>query len=604
MALEYRREIDGLRALAVGAVVAYHASWGPDAGFVGVDIFFVISGYLITALLLREHQRTGRIDMGDFYARRVRRIFPALILVVACVLAGALLLLPVQRLMATAESAMAAAAFASNVYFLHSTLGYFSDSSETLPLLHLWSLSVEEQFYLAWPLIVIVALRWRWPLRTVIAICALASFALAEFWLSSGSSPLAFFLAPARGWELAAGAFTAASPARPMPRWAGWLSLLVLVDAVVVPLASFPAHGALPAVLGAAGLLAFVHGGGGNPVFASAPAVGLGRISYSLYLWHWPLLALYAAMGGTEATTKVALACVALVLAIGSYRYVEQPLRRRGSRRTALAVGACALVALGLTAFTTQQIERRSPEGRAAEDRPSGPGMCSNSAPQACEPMPRIVIWGDSMAGAWLPLAQSFGPAIAYTKDGCKAVVGYENATRPGCRAWAEGIFPAARHADTLLLAGRWEFEFYDRDFTGAQRAMRATLEQLRGVRRVILVGPTPTLRDPAPRCVAINDLANCAVSFDAYRRRTARDRAALQALAAEFRNVEYLEAGDWFCDRQCTATRDGLVLYYDQIHPSATAAAAFAKDLAGDKSLLITRRRRRPSSERLPASS
>ncbi|MEP7301467.1 MAG: acyltransferase, partial [Caldimonas sp.] len=340
----YRPEIDGLRAIAVISVVLYHAGVGAvRAGFVGVDIFFVISGYLITALLHREWQVSGRIDLLAFYVRRVRRILPALWLVVAVTLVAAgLLLSPVSgQPQAVAKSAVAALGFVANVYFQNTTGGYFDGSSSELPLLHLWSLAVEEQFYFLWPLLLIGLLRGsgaaaRWA---AVALCA-ASFLLCERWLATAPS-LAFYQMPARWWELGVGALVALQAPRPLPRpavqalAAGGLALVLVCVFVPWPEGHFPGAGAAGATLGTAALLFAVHHAHSlGPVGAalrSRPAVFFGLISYSLYLWHWPLLAIDRALRvePTPAANRAGLVAAAVLLAWLSHRFVETPFRRR-----------------------------------------------------------------------------------------------------------------------------------------------------------------------------------------------------------------------------------------------------------------------------------
>ena len=343
--IRYRRDIDGLRAIAVLAVVAYHAGLG-GAGYVGVDVFFVISGYLITSLLLQEHAATGTIDLLAFYARRVRRIVPAAVLVVLATLGATMALLSAGQVAETANSAGAALVFVANVYFQVNSGGYFDGPAERLPLLHLWSLSVEEQFYLAWPALLLLTRS-----RKAFVVLALASLALAEFWIARGSDA-AFYQTPARFWELAAGGIVAASPARALPRWALPAGLVATLAACVVALPHFPGLGALPAVLGASLLIAAVHGGASNAFLASRPMVGIGLVSYSLYLWHWPLLALYRATTIEQALpVRLALCAVALLLAIATWRYVEQPFRRmRWPEARTVGVGAALSLVLALGA--------------------------------------------------------------------------------------------------------------------------------------------------------------------------------------------------------------------------------------------------------------
>jgi peptidoglycan/LPS O-acetylase OafA/YrhL len=353
MHLSYRREIDGLRAIAVAAVVAYHAGLG-GAGYVGVDIFFVISGYLITALLLRELATSGRVDLWQFYARRVRRIFPAAVVVITVVLCLAYLLLPVDETRQVARSAAAAAMFVANLYFQVQTGGYWGADATQMPLLHLWSLSVEEQFYLAWPALLVLVPRAR--LGTVLAMLALVSFLLAE-WMLQSRPEAAFYQVSARAWELAAGALVATLPSRRLPHAFGWVALAALLGACVVRFEHFPGAGAMPAVAASAMLLAVIHGGGTNWLLASRPFVALGLVSYSFYLWHWPLLAIdrLSRVGPSPLSVRLELVGVALLLAIVSYFCVERPVRkfRAPSRRT-VGVGFTVMVALGCGAWTWQ----------------------------------------------------------------------------------------------------------------------------------------------------------------------------------------------------------------------------------------------------------
>jgi len=205
----YRPEIDGLRAIAVASVVLYHAGLGPAAGFAGVDVFFVISGYLITWLLVMEWRNGGHIDLAGFYARRVRRILPAAGTVIVATVLLSRLLLPLAAQENVNRSAASSALFIANVFFMQNSGGYFDGPSAEMPLLHLWSLAVEEQFYLVWPLflMLLLGLRAR-AARTIVALSILASLVLAET-LMRTYPDAAFYQMPARFWELAAGGFIA-----------------------------------------------------------------------------------------------------------------------------------------------------------------------------------------------------------------------------------------------------------------------------------------------------------------------------------------------------------------------------------------------------------
>lgn len=230
MGIKYRPEIDGLRAIAVLAVVLFHAGIG-SAGFVGVDVFFVISGYLITSILISE----PKIDLVAFYARRVRRIFPAAAVVVLAVLAFAWLLPGADAPQQAAKSAGAALVFGANVFFEFTTGGYWDTASDEMPLLHLWSLSVEEQFYFVWPALLMFTRS-----RNVIAGLAVASFVLAEYWMATNPEA-AFFRMPARFWELAVGGLIACAPRVRLSSLMGIAGVVLTLVSCAIDLPRFPA---------------------------------------------------------------------------------------------------------------------------------------------------------------------------------------------------------------------------------------------------------------------------------------------------------------------------------------------------------------------------
>jgi peptidoglycan/LPS O-acetylase OafA/YrhL len=359
---EYRPDIDGLRALAILGVVVYHAA--PEAlrgGFVGVDVFFVISGFLITGIILRGLDE-GRFSFIDFYARRVRRIFPALALVLAaCLVFGWVGLFPLE-LRQLGKHVAAAALFLSNVNFW-SEAGYWDNAAQTKPLLHLWSLAVEEQYYLAWPLLLVAARRMRLQPVWMAAVLGLASFALCV--ALTRSAPVAAFYMPfSRVWEILAGSLLAileirrgaSRPGGPVLRdllSATGLGLVLASMLLIKPGARFPGWIALLPVAGTAlmivaGLQARVN----RNLLAHPLAVALGLISYPLYLWHWPLLS-YARIveGGTPALwIRVAAVALAVALAAGTYHFAERPIRHAAGRPPAARAWALGLV-VGLAAL-------------------------------------------------------------------------------------------------------------------------------------------------------------------------------------------------------------------------------------------------------------
>ena len=345
--LPYRADIDGLRAIAVLSVIFFHAEfrWA-QGGFTGVDVFFVISGFLITGILLREF-RDGTFSLARFYERRARRILPALLVVLAATLVACALLMFPADLRVVARSTVSVIAFAANFMFWRgvdfgdlTVVNYFGRRIHEQPLVHTWSLGVEEQYYLLFPLSLLVVWRIRrsWVLPALIAGTAL-SFALGA-WLTPRSPGVAFYLLPARGWELLIGglvayAGVASTPDRGRVREAGAMLGLALVLLPVFFYGSetpFPGYAALAPVIGSALLLAYAAGSRIGAILSWRPLVFIGLIWYSAYLWHQPLFALarYLSLSGLLDTgVAVILSAATLVLAAITWRWIETPFRDR-----------------------------------------------------------------------------------------------------------------------------------------------------------------------------------------------------------------------------------------------------------------------------------
>jgi peptidoglycan/LPS O-acetylase OafA/YrhL len=380
--IPYRPDIDGLRAVAVLLVMLFHADLGVPGGFIGVDVFFVISGYLMTALLLKDRSAPGpAARLRDFYARRIRRIIPAAtVMTVVVLVAGAAIMLP-KPYAALAKSAIAQQLMASNIYFWRNT-GYFDGAAETMPLLHTWSLAVEEQFYLGYPLLLLCMRRARRSrVRIALILLTVASLALSIY--GARYHPWGtFYLLPMRAWELLLGGLICVVP--PPRRIAPWLlnaagiaSLGAIVGAsfLFTKHTRFPGAAALVPCLAAAVL---IYSNRGAPratgaLLAWRPLVIVGLMSYSLYLWHWPVLAfarIRLDIVNQSLPLLVALACLAATFALAyiSWRWVETPFRRRTSgdgnatdslgrpqagasastwRRPLVGATACALVVCG-----------------------------------------------------------------------------------------------------------------------------------------------------------------------------------------------------------------------------------------------------------------
>lgn len=350
----YRPDIDGLRAVSVIAVLLYHAFPNTvPGGFAGVDVFFVISGYLITLILARDLSH-GDFRLTRFYSRRVRRIFPALILVMAAVAFLGWLVLLEAQFQLLGKHVAGGASFTSN-FLLRRETGYFDLEASQKPLLHLWSLAIEEQFYLVWPLLLLAISKTRLPLVGMLLLLSAVSFSLNVSTLARDAES-AFYLPFDRAWELSCGgalaAATVASPAklgRRSQELAGWLGLLFLLASfsflhVGLP---YPGARALLPVAGTVLLLRSTPAARANRLLAHPVPVFIGLISFPLYLWHWPLLSLDRMLraGATPPFSSAVLLVVSTILAALTYRLFERPMRF-GGHAAAKSIALCLSMAL------------------------------------------------------------------------------------------------------------------------------------------------------------------------------------------------------------------------------------------------------------------
>ncbi|MDA8979111.1 acyltransferase [Akkermansiaceae bacterium] len=448
MTKHYRPEIDGLRAISVIGVVLFHLELGFPGGFVGVDVFFVISGYLITGILLRQLGE-DRFSLMEFWARRVRRIVPAaMVMVVGALLIGAFLQTP-ERYASLARSAMAHVLMASNCYFTRDQ-GYFAEKSDHEPLLHTWSLSVEEQFYLIFPLIVCFVWK-RAPQRLALVFTSAALISFSWSWIEVVSNPKwAFFLLPARGWELLVGALLAILPQKTMrslgdEAWAGLGLVLVLAPMFFFDRqTAFPGPGALAPVLGAALL---IWTGGSTKIgklLGWRALVRIGLISYSLYLWHWPFVVFAREMViELTLTWKISLLVASLLAGYSSWRWVEMPSRSGlllATRRRSLIFGLTSAVTLFVIAFSIKA-SGGFPSRLPAELRLIISDITWNGAEYTSaksEAMPigfqddgpvDFVLWGDSHGASAAPAVNAVATDFklkghAYLNNGTPPVTG------------------------------------------------------------------------------------------------------------------------------------------------------------------------------------
>jgi peptidoglycan/LPS O-acetylase OafA/YrhL len=548
----YRADIDGLRAIAVVGVLLYHAF--PTllpGGFVGVDVFFVISGFLITRVIL-DGLDQSRFSIGDFYARRVRRIFPALLLVLAACFAFGWKTMLAEDLAHLGKQTAGGAGFIANLV-LWSEAGYFDIASASKPLLHLWSLGIEEQFYLAWPLLLWAAWRMRLPLMPVIIATAVASF-LVNLHYQNGNPTAAFYSPLSRAWELMIGGMLAhwssAQGARERTWWAArlsrsgvampaetaarvracaaWVGVALLVIAMLSIRSTMPFPG-VRALLPTLGTALLIGAGPSTPVarwiLSSRPFVWIGLISYPLYLWHWPLLTLARnAYGDLSTLDRAGLLLAGVVLAWLTWRLVERPLRssRRGGLKVAAQlVGMAIIGVLGYKTWKNAGYPSRYPEiiQRATEydleayraglrNHICFMEMGENAdkyAPECVDQgtQPLWVLWGDSSAASLYTgirgLQQRSGKMrlAQFTSSACPPMAGFAG-PNPACtynNDWALASI-ARLKPDTVLMAAMWHE--YDK------ANLPATLARLKalGVRRVVMLGPPPSWKDTPSRIV------------------------------------------------------------------------------------------------------
>lgn len=369
--MEYRREIDGLRALAVIPVILFHAGFSLfSGGFVGVDIFFVISGFLITSIIIKERE-VGNFSLARFYQRRIRRILPALFFVIACCLPFAWVWMLPTELEDFSKSLASIPLFLSNYYFRLDT-GYFAAAADEKPLLHTWSLAVEEQYYLLFP--ALVSILWTWRKKWIVpllTICALVSFGYAVWHVQIDNEKL-FFDTRGRAWEILSGSLVAfysqrrslAPPSLLLQQVLSSVGLLLILVSIFTfdETVHFPSAATLLPIAGTILVLLFArpHTLAGR-VLSSKALVGIGLISYSAYLWHQPLLALARVYTENNVTTPALMALCALTLGLAylSWRFIEQPCRTPGnlSNKAMVQAAVCASVALFALGMTGAHFE-------------------------------------------------------------------------------------------------------------------------------------------------------------------------------------------------------------------------------------------------------
>ncbi len=583
------------------AVVLFHAF--PDVipgGFIGVDVFFVISGYLITQIILSDLEHNV-FSAATFYARRIRRIFPALIIVlVFSLVAGWYLLLPTE-LISLCRNIVAGALFSSNLMLL-SEVGYFDLAARSKPLLHLWSLGIEEQFYLVWPLLLFIVPRRH--LIAAIVVALLASFALNIEMMGDHPSS-AFYLPFPRAWELMAGALLTQVPT--LARWSkealGVCGLALIVASLFLFNAStpFPGWAALLPVVGTATLILSEGSLASRWTFEHRTAVNVGLISYPLYLWHWPLLVfaeLYRFKPPTDIQRGLLIGAT-FVLAWLTYKLLELPIRKAGIvlvRPLGAVMAGLAIIAvvpsLGfvprLPDAIAQLITVTPPAASATrihECMLLETDASDFSADCADKTRPLIAIWGDSTAAALVPgfrklqETEAFGLA-QYTVTSCEPVIDRQSPTKHCAERNRKIVDLIGKAApDVVLLHAGW-------GLNDTADELRPTIDALRarGIARIVIVGPVPVWRGGLPNAVANHYWRTQSVLPERtplYFDRGSGDEN-LRKVAATL-GVDYISARNAFCNGDGCISRVGTSLVAsDAVHLTETGAILLARSILG----------------------
>jgi peptidoglycan/LPS O-acetylase OafA/YrhL len=609
----YRPDIDGLRAVSILLVIAYHAHpWLVPGGFVGVDVFFVISGFLITRIIISQHE-SGVFSILDFYARRVRRIVPALLVVLAATyLIGWAILLPDQFTL-LGKNIVASVAFAANLFQL-TQIGYFAPDAADNPLLHIWSLGVEEQFYIFWPPALLLISRLKNRMPWIVALAA-ASFCV-SLSIFAGHSDWAFYSPLPRAWELLAGGLLA-ERARRKPMNFGLISSNLLgglgIAAICVAAMaldrtrSFPGLYALLPVLGAMMIIASPNSLVSRFFLSSRPMVWIGLISYPLYLWHWPMLSYLAILrNGVPNFLEIwAAVILATVFSYLTYRFVELPLRRRKDAVAKLSFGLAFAGVAGVVTVAAGGFNFRfPPEVRSiAQTAPGVNGGFSDGCflePTGAEftesciekgSKPLVFLWGDSTAAALYPglkdaarKRQSFRLA-RFSAAACAPIL--DQGTNERCDKSNRIVldFIESSRPDIVLLHAMWS------DKNDLEK-LRGTIDRLRSskVPRIMLLGPVPVWKRTLPHTLInyyrfqhrIPDRITTGVSGPEADER--------MRTFSKAEGIEYVSVWRALCNSDGCLTRAGpdasQVLVTDNTHLSDTGSKFLIGELAKELAL------------------
>lgn len=637
--ITYRKDIDGLRSIAVTSVVLYHAGIAfASGGYVGVDIFYVISGYLITGIITTE-LKEGQFSILSFYDRRIRRIFPALFVMSFFTSVFAWFLLMPVDFKEYGESLTAMSLFGSNVYFFIKS-GYFDQGAELRPLLHTWSLAVEEQYYVIFPMLMIMLFRVRKSIISAVCASLWAASLIANLWEIHVDPTADFYLPWFRAWELFTGSLLAFRIVPSSENKMACESVSVLGLAMIVfpiflytPRTLFPGVAAIPPDIGTA-LLVYASERVEtviSRVLSSAPCVFIGLISYSFYLWHWPIFVFTRYAQGSDLTQfeGATLAAVAMFMGYLSWRFIE-PLRKTstgGRKPVFVAATFCLIVGVGfgVSGRIGNGLPMRLPAeiakiGMVGLDINPNRNSCDNRAPKRLDadevchlgargaPVTFAVI-GDSFGDAFVPgvaaMAQERGQAgLVITKGGCVPL--FETSQDAGsCQAFMDAtVRLLKRHPEvnTVILVGRWTTVSegtrfgadkvmdmfisddetsnmgYEENRRVLERGLKRTLKELSD-RRVFITAFIPEQAVNVPRTMALrryfglnSDVSVARSTFDQRQKFMVE---LLSKLRAQYQ-FSVIDVGSKLCDAtRCRSAENGVPIYVDDNHLSHHEAVA-----------------------------
>lgn len=641
---DFKPEIQGLRAIAILAVVLYHVhAPGFAGGFAGVDVFFVISGFLICGALMRELRDTGQVSVLRFWARRARRLLPNALLMIGTVILAAQWLIPAYRRSSLYWDAFTASINVANYHFAAAAVDYFHRDSPDSPLLHFWSLNIEEQFYAVWPLILwllglSLSRRAYRVVPVVLIAIALGSFGY-SLWLLTYDQPLAYFHGASRAWELAAGGLLVLVQPHLLrgPRWIasilGGIGLIGVLGAICWygDAMTYPGYAALLPTLGAAMVIAATQAGAGpvalSRLLSVPPLQWFGKLSYSLYLWHWPVLMFAAILFPEVSFAPVLGVAMSVLLAWVTFNWVEEPVHRGrllafGPANTlaiALAsVGAISIASLALannlnvsgsraTAADLSTTERL--RHAASEAGTNDTQHCHLDPKETAQPpcifgaihsANRAVLFGDSHASQWFaPLdlaAKTAGWRLdAWTKSSCPSVempmyFVPKKVDFTECSVWRADVLnklTGPDKPDLVFLSNLVDYTGWVRDPSGgaelSREAVRArwSLGFASVLRRLMDAGLQVVVIRDTPQ--AYRDFADCLAAHGGSA--CSRPRAAAVSepspdveVALTFDGVMVVDLTDRICNQTlCPVERDGLIVYRDRHHLTPSFAATLA---------------------------